>query len=655
MSKQPGQAMDKALGAVTPSGFSALHGGTRLDNRYTIQSVIAAGGFGITYVAKHDGLGRTYAIKEHFPRQFAFRDTTSAEVRATDPQTFSWALDRFLQEGRALAACKHPNVVDVTDIFEANGTAYMVLVHEDGQNLKTWLEGLGRGPTQAELDAIIDPLLDALGFVHEQGLLHRDIAPDNIMVRKDGTPCLIDFGAARQALTQRSQLMTGIVKTGFSPPDQYTTSGKAQGAWTDIYALGATVYRCVAGRVPPEATERQIHDALQPLAETVAAPELYRPSFLSGIDAALRLKQAERPQTVSGWRAMLAGIPSDNIEQLPDAAKAAAPPLTFTALPGSPRPIAPSPTSLLAVGLVAALATAGAGWWVIQNRLRPSAETSVSEAQRTAARLSRPITALAAASGQSARDLLTDGSVCGFCPELVVVPPGSFKLGSPASEPGRSVTEQQVVVTISQPFAVGRFSVTFDEWDSCVADGGCNRYRPDDRWGRGRRPVVNVNWDDSKSYAAWLSRKTGKAYRLLTETEREYVTRAGTTTPFWWGSSITPVQANYDGSAASYAGGGSKGEFRRQTVPVDSFSANAWGLHQVHGNIYEWTEDCWNDNTGNPGDGRARTTGECHRRVVRGGGWGSSPQFLRAASRDRFTSIYRNSDLGFRLARSLNP
>ena len=152
--QQPGQAMDEARRATMPSSFTALRDGTRLDNRYTIQSVIAAGGFGITYVAKHDGLGRAYAIKEHFPRAFAYRDGETTEVRATDPQTFDWALDRFLQEARALAACKHPNVVDVTDIFEANRTAYMVLVLEDGQSLKSWLDRLGRPPTQAELEKV---------------------------------------------------------------------------------------------------------------------------------------------------------------------------------------------------------------------------------------------------------------------------------------------------------------------------------------------------------------------------------------------------------------------------------------------------------------------------------------------------------------------
>src|SRR5262249_30260931 len=156
------------------------------------------------------------------------------------------------------------------------------------------------------------------------------------------------------------------------------------------------------------------------------------------------------------------------------------------------------------------------------------------------------------------------------------------------SEEGRFSDEgPQHEVRILRPFAVGRFAVTFDEWDACMADGGCNGYRPEDQgWGRGRRPVINVSWHGAQAYVAWLSRKTGQGYRLLTEAEWEYAARAGTTTPFWWGSAISADQANYDGSYVYR--NGPKGEYRRQTVEVDSFRPNDWGLYQVHGNVWEW-------------------------------------------------------------------
>ena len=244
---------------------------------------------------------------------------------------------------------------------------------------------------------------------------------------------------------------------------------------------------------------------------------------------------------------------------------------------------------------------------------------------------------------------------CEKRPEMVVVPAGSFTMGSPASEKERSSDEEpQRRVTFSQQFAVGRFAVTFDEWDACVADGGCNAYLPDDHgWGRGRRPAINVNWDDAKTYVAWLSRKTGNAYRLLSQAEREYVTRAGTTTPFWWGSAISTAQANYDGSKTY--GSGSKGEHPEKTVPVDSFRPNPWGLYQVHGNVREWVEDC-NKYTyvGAPTDGSAWTSGDCRRRAVRGGSWAGKPQDLRSASgvgRPPHTRYL--DDVGFRIAQTL--
>lgn len=218
--------------------------------------------------------------------------------------------------------------------------------------------------------------------------------------------------------------------------------------------------------------------------------------------------------------------------------------------------------------------------------------------------------------------------------------------GSPPDEPGRDNDEgPQRQVTFSQPFAAGKFAVTFDEWDFCVADGGCSGYRPsDDHWGRGRRPVMHVSWHQAQTYVAWLSRKTGHTYRLLSEAEREYVTRAGTTTPYWWGSSVNPDQANFGRSRT----------FR--TVPVDSFRPNQWGFYQVHGNVWEWTEDCYNDSyAGAPTDGSAMTSGACKFRVRRGGSWFVLPQELRAAARDGNEPFAFGSNIGFRVARSLAP
>ena len=231
-----------------------------------------------------------------------------------------------------------------------------------------------------------------------------------------------------------------------------------------------------------------------------------------------------------------------------------------------------------------------------------------------------------------------------WCPEMVVVPAGSFMMGSPSGEKGRDADEGPVHgVRISEPFAVGVYEVTFEEWEACRRGGGCS-HDPDDKgWGRGRRPVINVSWQDAQAYVRWLSRVTGKAYRLLSESEWEYVARAGTTGPFHFGSTITTEQANY-------------GFNRGRTAPVGSFPANAFGLHDVHGNVMERVEDCWHASyRGAPGDGSAWTRGgNCDARVLRGGSWYYGPQYLRSANRYELTAANRFSFAGFRAARTLD-
>ena len=245
---------------------------------------------------------------------------------------------------------------------------------------------------------------------------------------------------------------------------------------------------------------------------------------------------------------------------------------------------------------------------------------------------------------------------CAACPLMIEVPPGSFTMGSPSGEEGRDSDEgPQHEVRIGYRLAVGVYEVTFAEWDACVSAGGCNGYRPNDRgWGRGQRPVIYVSWDDAQSYVAWLSNTTGHAYRLLSESEWEYVARAGTSTPFHYGATISTDQANYNGNYTY--GSGRKGVDRRQTVPVGSFPANAFGLHDVHGNVWEWTQDCWNGSySGAPSDGSAWESGNCGRRVLRGGSWGSAPRLLRSAYRDRNNADVRGSSYGFRVSRMLTP
>lgn len=245
---------------------------------------------------------------------------------------------------------------------------------------------------------------------------------------------------------------------------------------------------------------------------------------------------------------------------------------------------------------------------------------------------------------------LTEFTDCADCPPMVVIPAGEFTMGSPPAELG---AEAQHRVTITTPFAVSKFEITFDEWDVCVEDGGCGGYRPDDEnWGRRTHPVINISWEDAKAYVKWLSHKTGQRYRLLSEAEWEYAARAGTTTPFSYGDALDPNTANYNGSTD---GSGPSDVNRQGTVPVGSFPANGFGLHDMSGNVSEWVEDCWNDEyTANAtADGSAWLQGKCDGRVVRGGSWEDSQVELRSAARtggDKKDQFYTD---GLRIARDL--
>jgi serine/threonine protein kinase len=288
---------------------NALPEGHRI-HWYVIQRMLGQGGFGITYLAEDTNLGRPVAIKEYLPDDMAFREADSS-VHPLSPQiadSYNWGLDRFISEAQTLARFKHPNIVHVFSVFRENNTAYMIMEYEQGQGLDRILKDRKTLPEQELLNILI-PLLDGLEQVHGFGFIHRDIKPPNIYIRKDGSPVLLDFGSARQSLGQRTQTLTAMFSPGFAPFEQYTGKGEYQGPWTDIYGLGATLYRAVTGHSPPNAMDRSealLHNARDiyvPL--TQIRPEGYSPALMAAIDKALSFKHEDRPQTIAAWRASL--------------------------------------------------------------------------------------------------------------------------------------------------------------------------------------------------------------------------------------------------------------------------------------------------------------------------------------------------------------
>lgn len=274
-----------------------------LIGEYKVDAVIGSGGFGVTYRARDVRLDAFVAVKEYFPVSMAVRrpDFSVEERPGNVKGGYNWGLDKFMNEASMLASLRHPNIVGVNRLFRANGTAYMILDYIDGPNLKSWLKRIGRKPTQDELDHILLPTISALSAVHQKGLLHRDIAPKNIMVASPLVPVLIDFGAARQLVAQKSQTFAALLTPGYAPFEQYVATGQSQGPWTDIYSLGATLYECISGEVPPEAPERTLSDRCVPASEIGRGA--YRPDFLQALDWALAPLPKDRPQSVDQWLA----------------------------------------------------------------------------------------------------------------------------------------------------------------------------------------------------------------------------------------------------------------------------------------------------------------------------------------------------------------
>ncbi|MGY8814626.1 MAG: protein kinase domain-containing protein [Gammaproteobacteria bacterium] len=277
---------------------------------YVIQKVLGQGGLGITYLAEDANLGRQVAIKEYLPTDMAYREKNSSihPVSGETGELFNWGLDRFISEAQTLARFKHPNIVQVFSVFKENNTAYMAMEFEQGSGLDQNLKQKNTLPEQTLMNILL-PLLDGLEQVHEIEFIHRDIKPANIYLREDGTPVLLDFGSARQSLSAQTSTLTAMVSPGFAPFEQYTSKGERQGPWTDIYGLGATLYRSIIGRAPANAMDRS--DAILHTSKDifVAATEInpggYSLSLLNAVDYALAFRPEDRPQSISIWRDIL--------------------------------------------------------------------------------------------------------------------------------------------------------------------------------------------------------------------------------------------------------------------------------------------------------------------------------------------------------------
>ncbi len=312
--------------------LNSLQPGSQL-HWYEIREILGQGGFGITYLADDKNLAHEVAIKEYMPIDLAAR-APDGSVQSLSPghqERYLWGLERFIEEARTLGLFNHPNIVRVRNVFQTNNTAYMVMDYELGESLQDILNRR-KILDEEDIGTVIFPIIDGMKQVHAHGFIHRDIKPANIFIRVDGDPVLLDFGSARQALSGQDQSLTSIFSKGYAPIEQYNTEDEQQGAWTDIYAFGATMYRAVAGVPPSDAINRSSALSLAGRDTYVSAVEIgagrYSTTLLEAIDAAMQFKHQDRPQTISEWqstfiapRPLVQAPPSQPVitEHIPDA------------------------------------------------------------------------------------------------------------------------------------------------------------------------------------------------------------------------------------------------------------------------------------------------------------------------------------------------
>ena len=595
---------------------------------YELVRTLGSGGFAVTYLAFDNNMDRGCAIKEYLPRYLSVRESGDTVVaKSADTQEeFDWGLERFLAEARTLAKFDHPNIVKVYRSFSAHGTGYIVMEYAEGDTFSEFLRRKG-ALNEVELKEILLPMLEGLGKVHAADFLHRDIKPLNIIIRdSDGSAVLIDFGSARQAIGAKDQHLTALVSGGYAPIEQYSSRGN-QGPWTDIYALGALCYRALSGEDPYPATDRIKDDPLVPLSKRCKGKA--SPEFLKAIDWALMVHEEERPQNVDEW------IRAINGEEI------ALPP---TASGSDSTKRSPSKGIGIIATVAASVALVVIGIVVMVTRSSQDDPTEIAGDEIDVVLSDEELINNVLADFSEYQRQIASGSNTSLNlePELTLISQGSFEMGD--SSGGGDTDEGPLrTVNFANNFSLSKYEVTYLDYVRFAND--TDRPMPDTgSFGVANKPVINVSWEDAVGYADWLSAQTGQNYRLPTEAEWEYAAKSGSNTNYPWGNTIQMDRANCDTCKAE---GGEIG-----TIEVGSYAATLSGLHDMHGNVWEWVQDCAHDGyAGAPIDGSAWETDPACSRILRGGSWNSTSYQLRSSYRNWRPANESASNIGFRLVR----
>ncbi|MGF1526958.1 MAG: SUMF1/EgtB/PvdO family nonheme iron enzyme [Candidatus Competibacterales bacterium] len=583
--------------------------------KYGLEAILGAGGFGVVFRGTHHLLQKPLVIK------------------CLHTHGLDRPIEVVLREAHALIGLRHPAVIELIDVDD-RPKPHLIMEYFEGESLERYLQR--EGPLAfGDFWPLATTLANAMVAVHGQGILHRDIKPQNVLVRRDGEQwaCrIIDFGLAlntqalRQQTHQRSQWGSSIGGTlAYAPPEQLGEMvGVSVGPHSDLYSFGALCCRLLTGRPKPQGRDwrgKHVPEAIVDLLENcLADPIEERPKSFDEVLATLGRHGTPRPTPPSRTtveaspRPPPAPAPAPSLETDPK-------PLEIPVSIQTPSPPAPGPSASIPPHPASV----------------PSASDIVDGGSVEAMQARQRQTAL----GLGFAEVIFHDQPEG--PPMAIIPPGTFTMGSRHRGDGDNRPHG---VQISQPLAVGVYTLTFAEYDRfCNATG--QRPPEDQGWGRGQRPVIGISWDDAKAYARWLGEQTGRPYRLLTEAEWEYACRAGAWRPYWWGNGISFERACYGGMDPAQS---------RHTLPVDAFSPNPWGLYQMHGNVWEWCEDVYRKDI-SVGDVQVDPLYDVGSswRVCRGGGWYSAAGDLRASRRYSWSPTGRRTSLGMRLARVLEP
>ena len=591
-----------------------------LINRFRVLRVLSnKGGFGRTYLAEDSQkLNEPCVIKQLAPKQSG----TYALKKATE---------LFIEEAKRLQDLgEHPQIPTLFAYFEDNGFLYLVQQFIKGENLLDELAQKGKYNENQIRELLLD-LLPSLKFIHERQVIHRDIKPQNIMRRaSDGKLVLIDFGASKQlTITVHTQIGTRIGTHGYSPLEQIQ-GGEAYPA-SDLFALGATCFHLLTGVNPFNLWTRNGFNWVNNWRENL--PSSVSQDLGKVLDKLLKIEIQERYQSAD-----------EVIKDLQI-------PPTFVVSPGGNKNSSSGNSKTRINGKIdrrvfiyGALSLGGVTVAFIGKSLFSGKQnkTLISNNLKTFnfEVVSTNATGNMINRRNESAKYFTEDLGNGVTLEMVEIPGGTFIMGSPENEAGRGSNEgPQHQVTVPS-FFMGKYELTQAQYQA-ITGSNPSRFQGNNR------PVERVSWNDAVTFCERLSQKTQKNYRLPSEAEWEYACRAGTTTPFYFGESITPELVNYNGNY-TYASA-PKGQYRQQTTDVGSFPPNAFGLYDMHGNVWEWCLDDYIDNYSNaPTDGSA-LTGRSSTKLLRGGSWFGNPEGCRSADRLDLILDINDFDIGFRV------